>query len=171
MKNIFIHLTVFSLGLSILSCDSPVSIKENEENKEKEKEVTVVKKLNPDSVYSMNEPSIPMEELKMKVRRGDTLAYNELHTANLQHREDQVFWALYMAHRYDYGLAYYDVFASLKSGYFCQGFSLDRMDEKSKKMALNYLKISADKGYAPAKEVIKDYFPQLLDEKKKVNEH
>lgn len=121
---------------------------------------------NNDSTDSGKYPTITIEEIKMNVRKGDTNAYNQLAHINLTHPEDQLFWALLMAHKYDYNLAYFDVFSCLLDANLCQGYSMDKVDAKSRKMALDYLLIAAKKGHKQSKEIIKDYFPQLLNKKK-----
>ena len=118
-------------------------------------------KQNHKSKIKMNDSPIPIEELKMKVRRGDKDAYLQLHTANLTHLEDHLFWALLMANKYDYNMAYFHVFTCLLSANNCSGWSVDNMDKKTKKMALDYLKMAADKGHTQAKEIIKEYYPEL----------
>lgn len=119
------------------------------------------KNLTVDSARCPCQPSISMKELKKKVWKGDDLAYRQLYIANLSNRENQFFWAFYMANKYNYPKAYYDVFYCLKVSYKCDDYTLNNMDKKTKEFALEYLLLAADKGYEHAIDIINEYYPNL----------
>lgn len=112
-------------------------------------------------IIGINDPPVPMEELKKRVRKGDIEAYGYLHTANLCSPEDHIFWALFMANKYDFPQAYADVYFFLMDSYRCQDYRLEKMDVGSRRLALEYLKLAAEKGHVQANEIIKEYFPEL----------
>jgi hypothetical protein len=104
----------------------------------------------------MNEPHIPIDSFERLVaQKGDTNAYKELQTACLDTSPEVFFpWAMLMANRYDYAPAYYDVFWSLQdwSRTGDDIYSMTNMDAKTKKMALEYLDVAAERNVydAPA---------------------
>ena len=103
------------------------------------------------------------KELKRKMLNGDIEAYNKFKMANLSEPDAILFWALYMSNKKDYKKAYYDVFYCLRVN-SCNGFSLDNMDKKTKKIALEYLLLAAEKGDNHAIEIINEYYPNLKRE-------
>jgi len=90
---------------------------------------------------------------------GDTVAYDDLMIAYLNKPpRDMLFWNLYMAHKYDYMCAYYDVFFTLQQIYnIVDDAPLDKMDKKTRIMALKYLKISAERGHPEGKRIFDKY--------------
>jgi len=81
----------------------------------------------------------PINELKdLVLKKGDTIAYDELGTAflNEKHEEEYLVYSLIMANKYKYKSAYYYV-------YDCLLLPFDRdkieVDEKTKALALEYL--------------------------------
>jgi len=107
---------------------------------------------------SMNEPSHSIEELESKVwLRGDTDSYVQLETAYLDAPpHDFLFWALYMANKYDYSAAYEDVYLSIAQDYYPIDSALFKMDDKTRTFALTYLKLAAKKNDATALETLKE---------------
>jgi hypothetical protein len=174
MKNIYLIIVLYFFWFIINSCNSTstADVKNNTmQNKDKDTATIYNESFSePDkqsnTAISGNDPLIPIVDLKMSVRRGDTNAYNKLYIAYLTHEENMLFWSLLMANKYDYTEAYFDVFCCLMNSYNCVEYKLDKMDDKSKKIALYYLRMAADKGHKQAIEVIKDYFPNLSDIKK-----
>ena len=81
----------------------------------------------------------PIEELRQLVLKGDTVAYNELEIAYIEsgHSEEKLVYAIFMAHRYNYPPAYFDVYHYLRIVSESYGRT---MDEKTKEMAIRYLK-------------------------------
>lgn len=69
--------------------------------------------------------------------------------------------ALLMANKYHYTQAYFDVYYSLydlnslgeNENPPVKNWSLDKLDQKTQKMAVEYLKIAADKGHLKAKKI------------------
>ena len=95
-------------------------------------------KQKPVEVTSMNNTR-PIEELRTLVFKGDTAAYEELGYADIEsgHHEEKLVYAIFMAHRYNYPPAYFDVYSCLKLVSESYG---RKMDEKTKEMAIRYLK-------------------------------
>jgi TPR repeat protein len=103
-------------------------------------------------------------ELKEKVIiEGDTAAYNSLSTASLDNSEESFLpWALIMANKYEYSQAFLDVYFCLNS--MSSEFdknntrSLKLLDNKTREMALSYLKKAADKKHPQAMSILGQYF-------------
>jgi TPR repeat protein len=97
-----------------------------------------------------NATSKPREELERLVLTGDINSYEELHIAYLDFNEPSLLpYALLMANKYDYTMAYYDVYDCLTMLYWngvSSSISLDSLDKQTRAMALKYLKKAADKG-------------------------
>ena len=86
----------------------------------------------------------PIEVLKELVLiKGDSVAYDELRIAylNRDDRESYLTYSLFMIHRYNYPRAYLDVYDCLAS--VSESFG-GVMDERTKAMALKYLRRGAD---------------------------
>ena len=106
----------------------------------------------------MNQPSRPVAEIKKDVLLGDTAAYWELSTAYLDYPpQDFLFWALLMANKYDYSVAYLDVFYSLKDSFNpeANNYTFGDMDKKTKAIAIEYLKKAVEREVDGASEVWK----------------
>jgi len=92
----------------------------------------------------------PIEKLIPCVLNGYTDAYDELYTAYMDIDMPSFLpYALLMANKYDYTMAYYDVYSCLTSLYWNgldSSISLDSLDNQTRMMALEYLKKAADKG-------------------------
>ena len=117
----------------------------------------------PKIVVSMNQATRPLRELKDEIfLTGDIDSYNELSIAYLDYPdEDFLFWALIMANKHDYSVAYLDVYYVLCWSYECMDNNLEEMDKKTQDLALEYLRISAEKGDSVAREIITNHFPKL----------
>lgn len=89
----------------------------------------------------------PIDELKSLVwLKGDTTAYNELYIAYLdeEYDEEYLVYSLYMANKYNYPPAYFFVYDCLTSIY--ENHPTGKIDEKTKKLALSYLKKGVELG-------------------------
>lgn len=95
-------------------------------------------KQKPVEVTSMNNTR-PIEELRQLVLKGDTAAYKELGYADIEsgHHEEKLIYAIFMANRYNYPPAYFDVYCYLADISESYGRT---MDEKTREMAIRYLK-------------------------------
>ncbi len=88
----------------------------------------------------------PEDSLKSRVWHGDTEAYAKLHGEYRDYPpESFLFWAMYMANKYDYAYAYEDVFTTMEEVYNVDS-AVFKMDDKTRAFALSYLKIAAQKG-------------------------
>lgn len=108
-------------------------------------------------VRSMNQPTVSESELKEAILyNGNTSAYDELSVSYLDHnfQEEFLFYAMIMANRYDYPQAYFDVYF-----YLTQTFSRDikSIDERSAKLAIEYLLKSYEKGHHQAREIVEEF--------------
>jgi len=113
-----------------------------------------------DTVILEEQGAVPVDDLKFKILwKGDTLAYLKLRDAFLLGPEENIlFWSLIMANKYDYYIAYFDVFFTLKDSYQIRAYSsLDRMDKKTRVFALKYLKVAAERGHSDAQDYFKKY--------------
>lgn len=99
-------------------------------------------KQKPVEVITMNN-SRPIEELRLLVLKGDTAAYDELRYANIAsgHHEEKLVYAIFMANRYNYPPAYFDVYSYLETSSESYGRT---MDKTTKEMAIKYLKKGAE---------------------------
>ena len=99
-------------------------------------------KQKPVEVITMNN-SRPIEELKQLVLKGDTAAFDDLVVAFMDkgHEEENLVYAIFMAHRYNYPPAYFDVYSCLKIVSESYG---RKMDKKTKELAIEYLKKAAE---------------------------
>lgn len=89
-------------------------------------------------------------------QKGDTIAYqqivdsiiNDIHSSN----SNYFCYSLVMANKYDYTPANYDVYQSLIE---CYALNNTEMDDKTKRMAQNYLERGAEKGDMRAIRLLK----------------
>jgi hypothetical protein len=107
---------------------------------------------------------MPIEELKTRVFRGDLNAYRQLRNALMDSPEDQFFWSFHIANTYDNAQANFDLFYCLLKIYNCDEYKVEKMSINTQTIALEYLLIAAKKGHKQAKEVISDYYPELMKE-------
>ena len=122
-----------------------------------------------EEIRSMNTPSRSIIDIQGDVYKGDEKAYWELRIAYLDYPpENFLFWALLMANKYDNSQAYLDVFWCLvhssEVGDIC---NFEKMDMRTKKMALEYLTIASQKSVGGASETLRQIKtpcpPQLLN--------
>lgn len=108
------------------------------------------KPINNNSEYSI-------EELKRKVWvTEDINSYRKLQGAYREmSSENFLFWAMYMANKYDYSKAYEDVYYSIEEKYPPDS-AIFNMDEKTRTFALHYLKLAAQKNDTSALDKIKE---------------
>jgi len=108
----------------------------------------------------MNAPKHSVDKLKQNVwLKGDVPSYQELELNALDESPDKfLFWAMYMANKYDYVNAYWDVYFSLEETYANKSgdSALFKMDDKTRKIALEYLKQAADKNDSSAIRTLKE---------------
>jgi len=138
MKKIFLTLPI--VLFTFISCD----MKKSESNSN-------------EIERSMNQPTISESELKKAVLYdGNTSAYDELSISYLDYsiQEEFLYYAMIMANRYDYPQAYFDVYF-----YLTQTFSTDisNIDDKSAKLAIEYLLKAYEKGHHQAKDIVEEY--------------
>lgn len=115
----------------------------------------------------MNSPSYSISELTNKIiNKGVKEDYNELKIYYLDIGFYKVFpWALLMANKFDYDQAYFDVFYSLydlNNNVKCEyenseNYSLDNLDTKTQKIAIDYLIMATNKGHEQAEEILTIY--------------
>ena len=115
---------------------------------------------NEPKIQSINQPTKPLEELKERVRRsGDAQAYEELSTAYMNEGISEILpYSLLMANKYNYPQAYYDVYESLVLMQSVGQNTIDSLDVKTLDMALEYLKLSSDKGLFLGKKILGQYY-------------
>ena len=90
-------------------------------------------------VLTMNHTR-PINTLKeLVLSKGDTTAYNELHTAfmNEKHVEEYLLYSIIMANKYNYHRAYFQVYFCLTSVF---KYDVGEMDDETKTLAIKYLK-------------------------------
>lgn len=92
----------------------------------------------------------------LALNNGDTLAYREL-SIDYMDSPNRPFLqtALTMANKYEYHLAYADVYYILTDYYHKKEFTeLNNLDKKTREMALEYLKVGAEKGNSECKMIL-----------------
>lgn len=110
----------------------------------------------------MAQPDEPIYQLEEKVwRNGDTNAYYQLSLAIMDggHCAKSLFWPLYMANAYNFHKAYYDVYLFLQDDYSSRyGYdsALYKMDSMTRRLALRYLKLGAEKNDSPCIQIIQE---------------
>ncbi|MDR0196153.1 MAG: hypothetical protein LBI73_13615 [Myroides sp.] len=79
---------------------------------------------------------------ELALMKGDTTAYYQLSLDYMDSPYDGfLYTALIMANKYNYHIAYYDVYDILT-----QKYGLQELDEKTKELAIDYLRKGAQKG-------------------------
>lgn len=100
------------------------------------------------------------------INNGSIQSYNRLSILYLDRsRYDFLALALFMSNKYDYTQAYFDVYFALfelsnviyDNDENLNSWSLENLDKKTQKMAIDYLKTAAEKGHEQANEVIDIY--------------
>ena len=115
---------------------------------------------NEPKMQSINQTDKPLKELKEKiVKTGDTVSYEELSTAYMDYSIGEFLpYALLMANKYNYPQAYFDVYESLVLMQSSGLDTIESLDPQSLKMALDYLKLSSEKGLPVAKKILGQYY-------------
>lgn len=110
----------------------------------------------------MNDPGRPIRELKeLALEKGDTNAYESLSIAYLDYPDGEFFpIAFKMANKYDYTQAYFDCYNAILdyNGVYSPDKPLDKIDLRTREMAMEYLIIGAIKGHEQSIETLKDYY-------------
>lgn len=109
----------------------------------------------------MAAPDEPIYQLEEKVwEKGDTNAYYQLSLAIMDggHCARSIFWPLYMANKYHFHKGYYDVYLFLQDDYASRygDSALYKMDSMTRKMALQYIKLGAEKNDSPCIQIIQE---------------
>jgi hypothetical protein len=108
----------------------------------------------------MNYSKESIYDLENKVyTKGDTIAYNKLNIAYLDMNPKQRFYTDFiMANKYDYTLAYYNVFLTLcqlnNIDLSVENLDLNRMDKKTCTFSLDYLKVAAERKLPDAMNIL-----------------
>lgn len=110
--------------------------------------VLIISSCNQQHVTPMNQPLRPLKEVKDKViKMGDIQSYEELSTAYMDYEIGEFLpYALLMANKYNYPQAYYDVYECLVLMQSIGKGTIESVDPKTKSLALEYLKLSSEKG-------------------------
>ncbi len=139
MDNILKVLVFSFFAIVLMNCDK----------KEKQKE------------FSLNEPSMSYNDLKeLALTKGDTIAYKEMSIAYMDSPNDDrfLYTALIMANKYNYHLAYEDVYYVLTDFYHKKEFTeLEGLDKKTRKLALDFLKDGAKNGNIECQRIYNYY--------------
>ncbi|MBP1619062.1 MAG: hypothetical protein H6Q14_2889 [Bacteroidetes bacterium] len=113
--------------------------------------------------YEFCEPNPLCNPYKDVVINGSKVCYDSLHSYYSKIGFYKILpLALIMANKFDYTQAYFDVYFSLyklnslgeNKSTRVNDWSLDKLDKKTQGMAIEYLKIAADKGYEQAKKIL-----------------
>lgn len=120
----------------------------------------IISSCNESEMKSMNQPDKALKELKEKViKTGDVQSYEALSTAYMDYGIKEFLpYALLMANKYDYPQAYYDVYECLVLMQAPGQDNLDSLDPKTLTMALDYLKLSSEKGLHLGKKILGEYY-------------
>ena len=100
--------------------------------------------------------------IKEALTKGDTSAYSNLNDYYMDYpKEGILYTAFIMANKYDYHLAYLNIYEVLTSQDHKVGASeLEGLDEKTRAMALDYLKKGADKGSKECKKILGRHYQE-----------
>jgi hypothetical protein len=106
-----------------------------------------------DGSRSMNQAQREITEIQKEVNLGNIASYKELRIVYLDYpRENFLFWAMLMANKYDYPPAYLDVYYVL-TDCFSNTLKPLMIDDRTKKLALEYLQLAREKGVEEAEEI------------------
>lgn len=96
----------------------------------------------------------------LALTKGDTTAYYNLNTYYMDYPIEGILYpALIMANKYEYHLAYLNVYEALTSQDHNKGVSeLEDLDPVTRKMALDYLKKGAEKGSKECKRILGNHY-------------
>lgn len=161
MKKIIL---IFTISLCIFSCK-----KDKLSNKltDKSKVIEENESVSTRSVYTeyFNDKEKVKKLMSRIQTKGDTLAYTELYQiyALSGHKGDFIFVSLFMANKYQYKQAYYNVYKTLNviNGIIintnnCENDNQNFLDDNTKNFAIGYLKKAASKGHLEAIETLKE---------------
>jgi len=103
----------------------------------------------------------PIKELKKLVlSKGDTIAYKELRIAYLNvdyYEEEFLLYSIIMADKYNFPKAYYYVYRSLTSIFEFHQYT-GKIDEKTKMLALKYLKKGVELNDSESTHVLSELY-------------
>ena len=96
----------------------------------------------------------------LALTKGDTSAYCNLNTYYMDYPIKGILYsAVIMANKYEYHLAYLNVYEALTSQDHKKGVSeLEDLDPVTRKMALDYLKKGAEKGSKECKKILGNHY-------------
>jgi hypothetical protein len=106
-----------------------------------------------DGSRSMNQAKREITEIQKEVELGNIASYKELRIVYLDYpRKNFLFWAMLMANKYDYPPAYLDVYYVL-TDCFNKDWKPLMIDDRTQKLALEYLHLAIEKGVKEAEEI------------------
>jgi TPR repeat protein len=96
----------------------------------------------------------------LALTKGDTSAYSNMNDYYMDYPiEDILYPSIIMANKYEYHLAYLNVYEALTSQDHKKGVSeLENLDNKTREMALDYLKKGAEKGNKECKKILGNHY-------------
>lgn len=88
--------------------------------------------------------------------KGNVDAYQKLRIAylDIEFPEEILFYAMIMANKYDYPLAYFDVYQSIVKAF---RNDIEAIDEKSASLAIDYLLKASEKKHEQAQDFVEKY--------------
>lgn len=100
------------------------------------------------------------QQLKINIIKGNITSYEELSTKYFESNYlDMLPYSLMMANKYHYPRAYYDVYEILMvSGGCVEDHNLNCLDDLTKELALDYLKLAIEKSDKTASEIFLEYY-------------
>lgn len=168
MKRIikYIILLCFCFLLGIISTIGFTILKKNNDNRNFNKNINNFHRTNSEMYEEFKLPSnAPKCNDKENIYNGSKEYYNELRKYYFKIGFYKFFsWALFMANKYNYPQAYFDVYYSLYDlntlGKYKKdnNMSLDKLDKKTQKLAIEYLTKATEKGHNQAKEILGKYY-------------
>lgn len=114
-----------------------------------------------DDFPTNNIPSNTTAKYKeLALLKGDTIAYNSLSRDYMDSPyEGFLYTALIMANKHNYHLAFEDTYYCLTDySHKAEFTELENLDEKTKSMALEYLKLGAERGNKECKKLLGHYY-------------
>lgn len=138
MREVVIFFKILIIAFLVVSCNK------------KEQSIPLNTTTNKDRDYYEN----------LALTKGDTSAYYNLNVYYMEAPvENLLYPALIMANKYDYHLAYLNVYEALTSHDHKMGVSeLEDLDPITRKMALDYLKRGAEKGNKECKKILGNHY-------------
>lgn len=138
MKEVVIFFKILIIAFLVVSCNK------------KEQSIPLNTTTNKDRDYYEN----------LALTKGDTSAYYNLETYYIDSPiEGFLYTSLIMANKYDYHLAYENVYYCLTDYRHKKEFTeLEDLDPITRKMALDYLKRGAEKGNKECKKILGNHY-------------